>query len=101
MCQCILFKFLHIGYCAWRFQPNHHRVNSFRKKQVGIQEIGTAERIKKIVGYEGDIIQDTTKPDGTPRKLMDVSKIHAMGWQHQISLEEGIKSVVEEVKDMF
>ncbi len=60
-----------------------------------------SERIKKIVGYEGDIIQDTTKPDGTPRKLMDVSKIHAMGWQHQISLEEGIKSVVEEVKDMF
>lgn len=60
-----------------------------------------SEMIKKIVGYEGDIIQDTTKPDGTPRKLMDVSKIHAMGWQHQISLEEGIKSVVEEVKDLF
>ncbi len=60
-----------------------------------------SEMIKKIVGYEGDIIQDTTKPDGTPRKLMDVSKIHAMGWQHQIFLEEGIKSVVEEVKDMF
>lgn len=60
-----------------------------------------AEMIKKIVGYEGDIIQDTTKPDGTPRKLMDVSKIHAMGWQHRISLEEGIRSVVEEVKDSF
>lgn len=60
-----------------------------------------SEMIKTIVGYEGDIIQDTTKPDGTPRKLMDVSKIHAMGWQHQISLEEGIKSVVEEVKDLF
>jgi GDP-L-fucose synthase len=60
-----------------------------------------AEMIKDIVGYEGDIIQDTTKPDGTPRKLMDVSKIHDMGWQHQISLEEGIKSVVEEVKDLF
>ncbi len=60
-----------------------------------------SEMIKKIVGYEGDIIQDTTKPDGTPRKLMDVSKIHAMGWQHQISLEEGIRSVVEEVREMF
>ena len=60
-----------------------------------------AEIIKNIVGYEGEIIQDTTKPDGTPRKLMDVSKIHAMGWQHQISLEEGIRVVVEEVKDRF
>ena len=60
-----------------------------------------AEMIKKIVGYEGDIIQDTTKPDGTPRKLMDVSKIHAMGWQHRISLEDGIRSVVEEVKEQF
>ena len=60
-----------------------------------------AELIKHIVGYEGDIIQDTTKPDGTPRKLMDVSKIHNMGWQHRISLEEGIRSVVEEVKEQF
>ena len=60
-----------------------------------------AEMIKGIVGYEGDIIQDTTKPDGTPRKLMDVSKIHNMGWQHQISLEAGIQRVVDEVKDLF
>ena len=60
-----------------------------------------AEMIKGIVGYEGDIIQDTTKPDGTPRKLMDVSKIHNMGWQHQISLEVGIQRVVDEVKDLF
>lgn len=60
-----------------------------------------AEIIKNVVGYEGDIIQDTTKPDGTPRKLMDVSKIHAMGWKHRISLEEGIRSVVEEVRDQF
>ena len=60
-----------------------------------------AEIIKNVVGYEGDIIQDTTKPDGTPRKLMDVSKIHAMGWKHRISLAEGIRSVVEEVRDQF
>ncbi len=60
-----------------------------------------AELIKGIVGYEGDIIQDTTKPDGTPRKLMDVSKIHNMGWQHQISLEVGIQRVVDEVRDLF
>lgn len=60
-----------------------------------------AEMIKNTVGYEGEIIQDTTKPDGTPRKLMDVSKLHSMGWQHQISLADGIRQVVEEVRDLF
>ncbi len=46
--------------------------------------------IKEIVGFEGDIVFDTTKPDGTPRKLMDVSKLHAKGWQHTIDLPQGI-----------
>ena len=50
-----------------------------------------AELIKKIVGYDGEIVWDTNKPDGTPRKLMDVSKAHSLGWKHEISLEEGIK----------
>ena len=76
----------------------------------GLVNIGTgedlpilelAQLIQKIVGYEGKIELDGTKPDGTPRKLMDVSKLHNMGWKHQISLEEGIKKVVEEVKDLF
>jgi GDP-L-fucose synthase len=78
--------------------------------EEGLVNIGTgidlsildlAKMVQKVVGYEGIIEQDTTKPDGTPRKLMDVSKLHSMGWQHKISLEEGIKSVVEEVKDKF
>jgi GDP-L-fucose synthase len=50
-----------------------------------------ASIIQKIVGHTGAIIWDDTKPDGTPRKLMDVSKMHAMGWQHQVQLEEGIQ----------
>jgi GDP-L-fucose synthase len=50
-----------------------------------------AELIKNVTGYNGEIIWDATKPDGTPRKLMDVSKAHALGWKHEISLEEGIK----------
>ena len=50
-----------------------------------------AELIKKIVGYEGEIVLDTSKPDGMPRKLLDVSKIEASGWKHKISLEEGLK----------
>lgn len=50
-----------------------------------------AETIQKVVGHEGRLIWDTTKPDGTPRKLMDVSKMHALGWKHLIELENGIK----------
>jgi GDP-L-fucose synthase len=47
--------------------------------------------IKLVVGYEGEIEFDATKPDGTPRKLLDCSKIHSMGWTHKINLEEGIE----------
>lgn len=54
--------------------------------------------IKKIVGYEGEIKHDLTKPDGTPRKLMDVSYLHSLGWKHKIELEEGIKAVYEDFK---
>lgn len=49
-----------------------------------------AEMIQQVVGYEGEIKWNTDKPDGTPRKLMDVSKLHALGWKHTIDLEEGI-----------
>lgn len=47
--------------------------------------------IQKAVGFEGEVIWDTTRPDGTPRKLLDVSKIHSLGWKHQVELEEGIQ----------
>lgn len=54
-----------------------------------------AETIAKIVGHTGEIIWDSTKPDGTPRKLMDVSKMHELGWKHQIELEEGVKKTYQ------
>ncbi|MGB6037963.1 MAG: GDP-L-fucose synthase [Cryomorphaceae bacterium] len=57
-----------------------------------------AKLIRNIVGFEGVLAFDLSKPDGTPRKLMDVSKINQLGWKAQISLEEGIKSVYEEFK---
>jgi len=67
---------------------------------VGIGEDLTinelAHLIKKIVGYEGKIEHDTSKPDGTPRKLLDVSKLNAMGWKAKISLEEGLRKVYQE-----
>lgn len=56
-----------------------------------------AELVKKIVGYEGELRFDASKPDGTPRKLMDVSYLSKHGWNYKISLEEGIKSVYQSV----
>ena len=57
--------------------------------------------VKKTIGYEGELTWDASKPDGTPRKLMDVGKLHNLGWKHNIELAEGIKSVYEEVKHNF
>ena len=54
-----------------------------------------AEIIQKITGHQGEIIWDDTKPDGTPRKLMDISKMHALGWKHQTNLEEGIQKTYD------
>jgi GDP-L-fucose synthase len=76
--------------------------------ESGIVNIGVGEDIsildlanlvKKIVGFEGEIQLDTSKPDGTPRKLMDVTKLNGLGWKASTSLEEGIKMVYEEIKD--
>ncbi|HNZ70643.1 MAG TPA: GDP-L-fucose synthase [Candidatus Dojkabacteria bacterium] len=56
---------------------------------VTIKEL--AETIKDIVGFTGEIVWDKSKPDGTPRKLLDVSRLHGLGWKHNIELKEGIK----------
>jgi GDP-L-fucose synthase len=70
---------------------------------IGVGEdisiLDLAKLVKKVVGFNGDIITDIMKPDGTPRKLMDVSKLTDLGWKARISLEEGIKKVYDEVKD--
>ena len=65
-------------------------------EDISILEL--ARLVKKIVGFEGEILTDTTKPDGTPRKLMDVSKLNGLGWKAKITLEEGIQKVYEEIK---
>jgi GDP-L-fucose synthase len=73
--------------------------------EEGLVNIGTGEDIsikdlalliKDIIGYEGEIKFDTSKPDGTPRKLMDVSKLHSKGWHHKIELKDGIKLAYED-----
>jgi GDP-L-fucose synthase len=60
-----------------------------------IEIIELAKLIQKIVGFKGEIKRDLSKPDGTPRKLMDVSRLHALGWKHGTAMEEGIRSVYE------
>jgi GDP-L-fucose synthase len=73
--------------------------------EEGLVNIGTGEDIsikdlailiKGIIGYEGEIKFDTSKPDGTPRKLMDVTKLHSKGWKHKIELSEGIKMAYQD-----
>ena len=65
-------------------------VNIGTGEDLSIKEL--SEMIQKIVGYEGKITWDDSKPDGTPRKLLNVSKLHTLGWYHKISLEEGLKT---------
>lgn len=57
-----------------------------------------AHMIQEIVGYTGKLVFDTTKPDGTPRKLMDVSKLHSFGWKASITLKEGITQVYQDIQ---
>lgn len=57
-------------------------------EDLAIREL--ADLVCRVVGYRGEIVHDLTKPDGTPRKLLDVSRLHALGWRHRIGLEEGI-----------
>lgn len=71
-------------------------VNVGTGSDLPIKEL--AELISRIVGYEGDIVWDTHKPDGTPRKLMNCDRIHALGWTHRIGLEEGLRTVYEEYR---
>jgi GDP-L-fucose synthase len=76
--------------------------------QDGLVNIGTGEDvtitqlallIKEVVGYEGDLIYDASKPDGTPRKLMDVSKLTNLGWKYSIELKDGLKQVYNDYKN--
>ncbi|EKO14094.1 GDP-L-fucose synthase family protein [Leptospira kirschneri] len=67
--------------------------------EVSIREL--AEVVKEVVGYQGLLTFDLTKPDGTPRKLLDVSKLHKMGWKHQVELKEGIRLAFEDYKTVI
>ncbi|MBL7558508.1 GDP-L-fucose synthase [Olleya sp. YSTF-M6] len=70
------------------YNENQH-INIGSDEDVQILEL--AEIIKGITGFEGQIVKDTTKPDGMPRKLMDSSKMHELGWKHSVELKEGLE----------
>jgi GDP-L-fucose synthase len=95
-------EFLHVDDLAdasiflMNYYSESEFVNVGTGNDISIKDL--ALLIKKVVGYMGELNFDTSKPDGTPRKLMDVSKINQLGWKHQINLEEGIKLVYEEAK---
>ncbi|MDP4685801.1 MAG: GDP-L-fucose synthase [Salibacteraceae bacterium] len=63
---------------------------------VSIREL--AETVAEVVGFKGKLTHNTSKPDGTPRKLMDVSRLHNLGWKHKIELKDGIQAVYDDVK---
>lgn len=98
-------EFLHVDDLAdaCLFLMLHYDEPGFVNIGVGddltIQDL--AEIVRRIVGFTGEIRYDPDKPDGTPRKLMDVSKLHALGWSAKIELTAGIRQVYESVKDQL
>jgi len=68
-------------------------VNIGTGEEISIKNL--AEIIKKAVGFEGKIKWDTDRPDGAPKRLLDSTKIHQLGWEHRIGLEEGIKKTYD------
>jgi GDP-L-fucose synthase len=71
------------------YQNNLTHLNVGTGEDLSISEL--AQKIKSIIGFEGEITYDSTKPDGTPRKLLDVTRINKLGWNYKTSLEEGIQ----------
>ena len=96
-------EFLHVNdladACFYLMEQYNEKglVNIGTGTDVTILEL--AQIIQQVTGYEGEIVLDSTKPDGTPRKLMDVSKLAAAGWRSAIALETGIQMVYQDVKD--
>ena len=68
-------------------------INVGTGKELTIKSL--AEMVVKTVGFEGDVCWDSTKPNGTPRKLIDVSKLHSLGWQHKVEIEDGVERLYE------
>ena len=98
-------EFMHVDdladacYFLLQYYDQAGHINIGWGEDVSIKEL--AESIAAEVGYTGNLEFDTTKPDGTPRKLLDTTKINNLGWKPSIKLQEGIRRTIEEVKDQF
>lgn len=94
-------EFLHVDdladACVFLMQhySAEQHVNVGTGEDISIRDL--AWTVKEIIGYEGELVFNIDKPDGTPRKLLDVSKLNGLGWTHSISLHQGISSVVEQL----
>lgn len=93
-------EFLHVDDLAdaCYFLMQHYDGKEFVNVGTGIDLTikDLALTIQEIVGFKGEISWDTSKPDGTPRKLLDVSRIHSLGWKHRVQLKDGIRAVYQE-----
>ena len=76
---------------------NYH-INVGTGKELSIRQL--SQLVAKTVGFEGTIEFDTSKPDGTMRKLIDVSKLHSLGWTHKVEIEEGVQKLFEWYKEL-
>jgi GDP-L-fucose synthase len=96
-------EFLHSEDLAEALLFIMHAYNEPGVINIGVGEdisiLELSKLIQKVVGYEGEIITDSSKPDGAPRKLMDVTRLNAMGWKAKISLEDGIRQTYQEVSE--
>jgi GDP-L-fucose synthase len=98
-------EFLHVDdladACYFLLQNYNEQglVNIGCGSDISIKEL--AEMITTEVGYKGQLVFDITKPDGTPRKLMDTSKLNTLGWESKINLKDGIIKTLEEIKNKF
>jgi GDP-L-fucose synthase len=96
-------EFLHVedlaSACFFLLQNYNEKelVNIGCGEDISIKDL--ALTIKKVVGFDGELMFDTSKPDGTPRKLLSIDKLHKLGWRHQIELEDGIKRVYKNALD--
>lgn len=72
-------------------------INVGTGKELTIKAL--AQLVVEAVGFEGEVVWDATKPDGTPRKLIDVSKLHSLGWTHKVEIEDGVKKLFEWYQD--
>jgi GDP-L-fucose synthase len=90
----VMREFLHVDDCAAGIVHLLENYSDMEHVNLGTGEdvtiIELAETIKDVIGFDGALTFDASKPDGTPRKLLDVSKIHALGWQHKNSLKDGL-----------